>query len=44
MAAGDLISEIGSVTIYESDNIKAIPRVIREGVPLKIVVMRLAPE
>lgn len=40
--AGDLISEIGSVTVYESDGIKAIPRVVQEGSPLKLVVMRLA--
>lgn len=40
--AGDLISEIGSVTVYEADGIKAIPRVVQEGTALKLVVMRLA--
>lgn len=27
--AGDLISEIGSITIYEPDSIKSIPKVVK---------------
>ena len=30
------------MTVYEADGIKAIPRVVQEGLPLKLVVMRLA--
>lgn len=37
---GDLLSEFAEVNIYTLDNIKQIPRFVKDGLPIDIVLMR----
>ena len=40
LKVGDLLSEMGEVNIYSMDWQKQIAGVVREGIALKVVVMR----
>lgn len=40
LKVGDLVSEFSEVNIYTLDNIKQIPKYVKEGSPLAIIVLR----
>ena len=40
LKVGDLVSEFSEVNIYSIDNLKQLPKYVKEGNPIPIVVMR----
>ena len=40
LVAGDLLSEFSEINIYSIDNLKQIPKYVKEGLEIPLVVLR----
>ena len=44
LKVGDLLSEFAKVNIYTMDNIKEIPKYVKEGVPVVLITLRMTQD